>query len=53
MTPEATDYAEAIKKKVADQLAHLLLPKDKKPERVRLVVDYPGSEIKIDIDLND
>ena len=53
MTPEETNYAEIIKQKVAEQLAHFLLLKNEKPERVQLVVDYPESRAKLEININD
>ena len=48
-----TDYTEEIKQKVAEQLANFLIKKDKKPERVELIIDYRESRAKIQIDLND
>lgn len=53
MTPEQIDYAEKIKQQVTEQLANFLLLKDKKPERVQLIVDYPESIAKIEIEIND
>lgn len=53
MTPEQTDYAEKIKRKVADELECFLLSKDTKPESVQLIVKYRESIAKIEIDLNE
>lgn len=52
MAPEAiTDYAEIIKQKTAEQLAHVLLPKNTKPDKVRLIVRYRESAVEVDIQL--
>ena len=47
------DYGEAVKKRVAEELASFLLPKDKKPERVTLTVYYNETVAKINIDIDD
>lgn len=52
MTPEATtDFGELIKQKTAEQLAHVLLPKNTKPDKVRLIVRYRESSVEVDIQL--
>lgn len=45
--------AEKIKQKIADQLAHFLLLKDQKPEKVLLTVVYPESKARLEIDLTE
>lgn len=52
MTPE-TDYGEAVKKRVAEQLAQFLLLKDQKPERVVVTVIYHETVTRINIDVDD
>ena len=53
-TPKATDdHGAIIKQKIAKQLAHFLLLKNKKPDRVQLIVTYSESVAKLDIHLND
>lgn len=52
MTP-GTDYGEAVKKRVAEQLAQFLLLKGQKPESVVVTVIYHETVAKINIDIDD
>lgn len=53
MTMKEADEADKIKKKIADQLAHFLLLKGEKPEKVLVTVAYPESTARLEIDLNE
>lgn len=45
--------AEKIKQKITEQLAHFLLLKDQKPEKVLLTVVYPESTARLEIELEE